>query len=258
MKTHLLILGLLTLSTPGFSQSVFTWSVEQDAALGSLALGVALSPFFVHNEPEHIPGTLNRDDVPSFDRFLMAPYHKPLDIVSDYGVYGMLLLPAISLARLVPHTGGWNTLLTYGIMYTEAFLLTAGTKNLLKNAVIRYRPYLYADGVPPGKEHDYYNSFPSGSTAYAFLGAGFLSATYSAEFPESPWKVPIIAGSYALAVGVASMRIASGSHFLSDVLAGAAIGSLYGWILPAIHKKKAREHIAILVPGNGVIVSLKL
>ena len=68
----------------------------------------------------------------------------------------------------------------------------------------------------------------------AFLSAGFLSATFSAEYPDSPWKIPIIAGVYTLATGIATFRIASGSHFLTDVLTGAAIGSLYGWVIPLL------------------------
>ncbi|MDR0637866.1 MAG: phosphatase PAP2 family protein [Spirochaetaceae bacterium] len=236
-----------------FQQSAFTWSVEKDAPLGFLSLAVMLSPLFVHNEPKYLPGKQDRNNVPFFDRPLMAPYNEPLDIVSDYGVYGILFLPVLSVW---PNIGNTNTLLTYAVMYTEAFLLTAGTKNLLKNTVIRYRPYVYADGIPSGKERDYDNSFPSGSTAYAFLGAGFLSATFSREFPESLWKIPFIAGSYALAAGIASMRIASGSHFLSDVLTGAAIGSLYGWLIPALHRRPSRA--TIHVSSNALIVSLKL
>jgi undecaprenyl-diphosphatase len=237
-------------------QSMFTYSVKKDIILGSAALAIGLAPFVIHNEPDHFPGKQGREDVNPFDRPLMFSYNKPLDMVSDYGVYGMLLLPALSL---VPNIGSPGTLLTYGIMYAQAFAFTAGTKNLLKNAIIRYRPYMYADGVPAGKDDDYHNSFPSGSTAYAFLSAGFLSATYACEFPESRWKIPVIAGSYTLAAGVASMRILSGSHFLSDVLAGAAIGTLYGWLIPALHKRQTSDrNFAILLPGNGIIVSVKL
>jgi membrane-associated phospholipid phosphatase len=261
MKKRLLAAGLLALSVHGFAQprepapSAFTWTLERDVPLGLLSLAVALSPLVVRNDPGPLPGRQPPDGVPFFDRPLMMPYHEGLDLVSDYGVYGLLLLPAFSIA---PNRGNKDALLTYAVMYAEAFLLTAGTKNVLKNAVLRYRPYVYADGVPPGKEHDYGNSFPSGSTAYAFLGAGFLSATFLREFPASPWKAPVIAGSYALAVGIASLRIASGSHFLSDVLTGAAIGSLYGWLIPALHRKPSRAPFTLHLSGAALIASLKL
>jgi membrane-associated phospholipid phosphatase len=86
--------------------------------------------------------------------------------------------------------------------------------------------------------NDYYNSFPSGSTALAFLSAGFLSAAFSAEYPDSKWRIPVTAGVYALAAAVAACRIVTGSHFLTDVFAGAAIGSLYGLVIPMLHKRQ--------------------
>jgi undecaprenyl-diphosphatase len=201
-----------------------------------------------------MPGILNKNEVNIFDRSLMFSYNKPLDIVSDYGVYTLLLLPAFSI---IPNIKDTKTLLTYGIMYSEAFLLTYGTVFSLKNAIIRYRPYMYTDSVPGGKEKDYYNSFPSGSTAYAFLGATFLTTTFSREFPESKWKIPLITGSYTLAVGIGAMRVFSGSHFLTDVFAGAAIGSLYGWLIPRLHLKNGNKNFKIIPAGNGMIIFLR-
>jgi undecaprenyl-diphosphatase len=256
MKKKLFVLCLTMISFYGYTQSVYTYDVKKDIVIGSLSLGMALSPFFVNNEPDQIPTGLDKGDLNPLDRALMFPYNKTVDLISDYGVYSLLALPALSV---IGNLRDSNTLLTYGIMYTEAFLLTFGTKNVLKKGVIRYRPYMYDDGLPSGKEDDYYNSFPSGSTAYAFLGATFLSATFSQEFPESKWKAPIIIGSYTLAAGIASMRIASGSHFITDVLTGAAIGSFYGWIIPFLHKKRNNEdNLTIRVTGNGILVSLKL
>jgi membrane-associated phospholipid phosphatase len=245
----------LQISFNAYSQSVFACEVKKDLIIGAAALGVFVSPFFVHNEPANVPADLNKEDINRLDRSLMFQYNKPLDKISDYGVYGLLLLPALSLAGNIKDTKAW---LTYGIMYAQAFCLTFGTKDLLKNAVIRYRPYMYSGGIPDGMTNDYYNSFPSGSTALAFLSAGFLSATFSAEYPGSKWKIPVISGAYTLAAGVAACRIASGNHFITDVLAGAAIGSLYGWVIPILHKRQDGNNISLNFTGNGFIASLVL
>jgi len=62
-----------------------------------------------------------------------------------------------------------------------------------------------------------------------------------------------------LATGVAACRIASGSHFLTDVFVGAAIGSLYGWAVPLLHKKQNKQsNVAMNITGSGFIVALKL
>jgi len=220
-----------------------------------LSLGIFASPFFVENTPSQIPDSFNKNDINGFDRPLMFSFNKTLDMISDYGVYGMLLLPIVSV---IGNANDINTWLTYGIMYSEAFLFTFGTKDLLKNAIIRYRPYMYDGGVPAGQENDYYNSFPSGSTSLAFLSATFLSTTFLQEYPDSKWKLPVIIGSYSLAASVSAMRITSGAHFITDVLAGAAIGSFYGWIIPFLHKNNSNNNVTVNVAPNGFLVSLKL
>jgi membrane-associated phospholipid phosphatase len=142
-------------------------------------------------------------------------------------------------------------------MYAESFLLVYGTCETIKKSIARYRPYCYFDDLPSDYKSDYYKSFPSRHSAFAFMSAGFLTATFFIDHPDSPWKIPVAAGSYALAAGIAALRISSGAHFLTDVLAGAAIGSVYGWIIPMVHKKKDNENaIALNFTGNGIILSI--
>ena len=238
-----------------FSQSLYSLDLKKDIIIGALSLGIGVSPFFISNEPENAPEIASKKMVNLLDRSLMFSYNKPLDIISDYAPYGLALLPVISLIPNINHAG---TLLTYGVMYSEALLLTYGMVFGLKKAVIRYRPYMYATGVPAGKEKDYYNSFPSGAASFAFLSAAFLSATFSREFPGSKWKFPVIIGSHIVAAGIGSMRVSVGSHFLTDVFAGAAIGSLCGWLLPWLHIKTGTEKYTIVPLGNGLMVSLRL
>ena len=59
---------------------------------------------------------------------------------------------------------------------------------------------------------------------------------FSKYFPESKWKVPVIIGSYTLATLSGTLRILSGSHFFSDVLVGATIGSAIGITVPLLHE----------------------
>jgi undecaprenyl-diphosphatase len=254
-KTVLLFCVFTVFTAQAFSEGVYTVDLKKDLILGGVSLGVFVPPLFL----DPIGGSDNplgdRDSVNAFDRPFMAAYNKPLDIVGTVGQFTMLALPAVSL---IGNIRDLNAVLTYGIMYGEALLLTWGTKDLLKFAVARNRPYTYFGDVPAGEEKDYYNSFPSGHTAFAFMGATFLSTTFWAEYPDSKWKIPVIAGSYALAAGVAAMRIGSGNHFLTDVLAGAAIGSLYGWLIPYLHLRRDESQAVSIIPVvNGVMVSIK-
>jgi undecaprenyl-diphosphatase len=83
-----------------------------------------------------------------------------------------------------------------------------------------FEPHCWANLLPPDQF-----SFPSGHTITAFAVAVSLSLFYPA----------LAIGLLFCAISVAASRILLGMHFLSDVAAGAAIGSLlaYGsvWLM---------------------------
>lgn len=81
------------------------------------------------------------------------------------------------------------------------------TVNGLKYTVSRLRP----DGSA-------YNSFPSGHTATAFMSATMLHKEYGWR---SPW---FSIGAYTTAAVTGMSRILNNKHWMSDVMAGAAIG----------------------------------
>jgi membrane-associated phospholipid phosphatase len=90
----------------------------------------------------------------------------------------------------------------------EAFLLTGAYTSVLKAAVGRERPN--------GQDH---RSFPSGHSSNAFALAAVAQRHYG-------WKVGIPA--YVTASAVAVSRLRYDKHYLSDVVAGAALGLIVG------------------------------
>ena len=255
MKRLVLPLCLLTVVFNLHSESVYTYDLKKDIALSALSIGVNFSQYLLAN-PDRIPSNLNRNNVNIFDRGLMFPYNETLHIIRDYYRFVLPVLPIIT-----PLAGDirkdFDTWLTYGFMYTQASLLTIGTTGLIWRSVYRNRPRQYFWGAA---EHPIDgDSFPSDTVAFSFLSATFLSVTFSKEYPESLWKIPVIVGSYTLATGIGVLSVLSGMHFLTDVLAAAVIGSFYGWLIPTIHIKTNNENgISFYFTGNGVIISLKL
>jgi membrane-associated phospholipid phosphatase len=87
------------------------------------------------------------------------------------------------------------------------------------------------------------NSFPSGHTANAFMGAEFLYQEYK---DVSPWYG--IAG-YVVATGTGLFRMYNNRHWFSDVVAGAGFGILstkvaywiYPWMKEKIFKEKTKN-----------------
>ncbi|HBU79916.1 MAG TPA: PA-phosphatase [Muricauda sp.] len=135
------------------------------------------------------------------------------------------------------------------IILGTAYLIMGATVNTIKKTSNVERP----DGSSK-------NSFPSGHTATAFMGAEFLYQEYK---HISPWYG--IMG-YTMAAGTGFFRIYNDRHWLTDVAAGAGIGMLSAkiayWIHPFIKntlfKDKETMDGAIVPFYNGEQVGLGL
>lgn len=185
------------------------------------------------------PMDLESAEVNAFDRLAMLPYSKSLDVVGTAFELASVLTPAVLLS--VPA----NEWLPIGIMYVETMLVAYGLKELGKLCIHRFRPYLYFDSYPQHAvdDGDAADSFPSGHATMAFAGAAFASSVYAAYYPDSSWKVPVTVASYTLASVAAILRVASGNHFMTDVLAGALIGTAVGIGIPWLHKRVGTSSI---------------
>src|SRR5436190_1875309 len=95
------------------------------------------------------------------------------------------------------------------VILAMSSILSAQLVTALKHGTYQLRP----DGST-------YNSFPSGHTTTAFIGAEMMNQEFGWR---SPWYS--VAG-YAMASGTAALRIVNNRHWLSDVIAGAGIGML--------------------------------
>jgi membrane-associated phospholipid phosphatase len=233
-----------------FGESKYSYNLTRDLIISSVSLTVSVAPFFIDTAPKDI--SFHKDTVNFFDRRFMFPYNKKADLFGDIGIYGLLFLPALSLAG---NKAGLHAVATYSIMYAESLLLTYGTTEILKKATVRNRPYTYYDGIHLKEKHDFYKSFPSRHAAFAFMSAGFLSSTFYTEYPHSPWKLPITGISYLFATGISLSRISSGNHFVTDVLGGMAIGSLYGYLIPFLHLRKSEKKYSFNPTVNGFVFS---
>jgi len=133
-----------------------------------------------------------------------------------------------------------------------AYLIMGGTVGIIKATGNEMRPDKTSN-----------NSFPSGHTATAFMGAEFLYQEYR---DVSVWYG--FAG-YAVATGTGFFRMYNNRHWLTDIAAGAGIGILSTkiayWLHPAIQNllfKKASKTTGVILPtyqegrwGVGMSVS---
>ena len=91
-----------------------------------------------------------------------------------------------------------------------SYAIMAGFVNVIKNTAKEMRP----DGSSA-------NSWPSGHTATAFVGATLLHKEYG--LTRSPWWS--VAG-YGVATATGVMRVLNNRHWISDVMSGAGLGIL--------------------------------
>jgi membrane-associated phospholipid phosphatase len=105
-----------------------------------------------------------------------------------------------------------------------ALVIVGAVATPLKYAVARPRPYVVLRAQESGQidgNHTHHLSFPSGDTAATF-------AVTTAILPALAWPVRLPFLGVCAAIGC--LRVGVAAHYPSDVLAGAAIGLLAGWL----------------------------
>jgi membrane-associated phospholipid phosphatase len=179
-----------------------------------------------------------------------APSCAPCDPASLPGVDRWALRPvsatvgAASNLALVGVAGSAAFLSVYGLAGAQArgnaavlansMAWTAATTEWLKVIVRRKRPVLYtSDATGAAADKGNQESLPSGHASVAFAAATtYWMLARREHLPHGTRNTILL---YAGAVGVAALRVAAGKHFPTDVLAGAALGSAVGWVVPTIH-----------------------
>ena len=155
---------------------------------------------------------LARLDQDIFDAIYDAPpQSEPLGTIMEVGTYFGDSRTMLGVSLLLMAYGGDENRET-GRLLTSTFISTGVIVWGMKEIIGRKRPLDEVVGNP---------AFPSGHTAYAFAGATLLAARY----PKL--RIPLYIG--AGLVGVT--RIYLGRHYASDVIAGAAVGTITGTLV---------------------------
>lgn len=126
-----------------------------------------------------------------------------------------------------------------GLM-AEAAGVTGVVTQVTKLAMARQRPYAHfrsgattgSGGSDPSAGDNL--SFFSGHTAGAFamaVAAGRIASLRGRPHRAWTWGVGL-----SLAALTGYFRVAGDEHYATDVLTGAVVGSVVGWIVPALHR----------------------
>jgi len=214
------------------------WSDDVPATVTLLAAWLALSAL----QDEIVghdcgwcggPGPVDR----GVRRALIAPSPAAASTASDVMLY--TAVPAFSLAAslIATRTGGdpWIAFAEDVTIVAESFALASLVTGLVKISVRRTRPYLHYGGEEPLYRDGSMDvtGFVSG---HASMAASVAASTATLAFlrgrPFAPW-IAVAGGAVAVTTGM--LRIAADRHYLSDVLAGLALGTAVGILVPVLH-----------------------
>lgn len=214
--------------------------------LASWFLAAELRPPYC--APRCDPSTVN-----AFDRVAAGNYNPTVGTVADATTFGidLLALSAVALAEGFPDAAVDGTVVIESVMVANSVAI------LMNFAMQRPRPRLYGDAAPADERTgglEAMSSF-SGHTANTF--AATLATFQVLRRVASPGVAYTALGvGLTLSTLVGVSRVISGSHFPSDVLAGAAVGASVGWLVPALHASPVRvAPMALGATGGGLGVA---
>lgn len=263
---YLLICSFTTILLIPFSfslaQSPYSLDGGREVAVfgGGVALGVIDLKLIGGKVPvndETLPN-LSGNDVNWFDRG--ATYNLS---ETSADLSNVLLATAIaSPLFLFGSSAVRNNAGTYSTMYLQNILSVYSISHLPKALVKRYRPYVYNEEVPNEEKQslDATHSFLSAHTAVGFASAVFLSVTFDNYNPNSNLSPYIWTSSLLLATSIGYLRYAAGQHFPTDIIAGAVLGSVIGYLIPLIHESN-KENLELVAPAgnpNNNLVSFNI
>ncbi len=168
--------------------------------------------------------------LPGVDRWALRPVSETGDVASDVVLIGVAGFTAFAGLHGLP-AQQWHGNFA---VFANAASWTAASTEWLKVLVRRKRPVLYTtQAATSAADPESQQSFPSLHVSLPFAAAtSYLVIARREHLPHRTRNTLLL---YAGAVGVAALRVAAGQHFPTDVLAGAALGSGIGWLVPTIH-----------------------
>ncbi len=228
---------------PAFAQSPYELKTGRELTLlgvGAVTLGtsVVLNSTIDPLTPAEI-STLNRDEIHAFDRKATYHWSTSADRLSDVTLAGnAALLSALALGTKPMR----QDIKTVAVMFIETIALANGVERSVKGVTQRTRPFVYNPAAPLDEKltRDARQSFFSGHATNAFATAVFTGEVFRHYFPNSRLKPVVWVGSLGLATATCVLRYEGGLHYPTDLLAGAAFGSLVGWGIPKLHQVKNR------------------
>jgi membrane-associated phospholipid phosphatase len=201
--------------------------------------GATASSFFILPEA---PGVAcaprcDRSEINAFDRPAAGLYDPTWSTVGNVATAATMATPLVFILVDQGFVDGLND----DLVVAEAALLSSALQVTVSYAVARPRPRVYGTeaSLESRSNANAARSFFSGHIANTMATSVAALRTYQRlRRPVEGWLLFGVGAAGSTLVGIS--RVAAGSHFPSDVIAGAAVGVGMGLALPAVHDSHTR------------------
>ncbi|HEX7622647.1 MAG TPA: phosphatase PAP2 family protein [Anaeromyxobacteraceae bacterium] len=196
-------------------------------------------------EPGRLDGELARQ-VGWRDPKLASTFSDVLQVAIGGGVLGYTLVEG---HRRGDREAGYAN----ALLITEATSLALLLEQAVKYSVGRSRPQVWLDHAELSSGRDGNLSFFSGHTTFAFAVAASSSTLLLSQHAPGAVALSVLAFSAAGLTGY--LRMAAEQHYLMDVLAGAAVGTLVGWAVPHFFHAPREGGLALRPAPGGISIA---
>ena len=217
------------------------WRAPSWAALGStltLLGGTMLGRSLIGQPETSRFKNTNRMDVRGRDRLRLGERGSHIiDSISDFTLYSLMLWPVMDAAMIGIFDRNPRLAGQLMLMNAQALAMTSFTVGITKTAAGRLRPFQSdCDPAVDPECEEVGASFFSGHTSSAFTGAGLVCVQHRhLDIYGGGWGDKAACGmalTAATATGI--FRMMADRHWASDVVVGAAVGLISGWLIPRL------------------------
>jgi len=231
----------LVLSAEDGSRFQLQWQKDLPLTLGAAGLWGFAQYRYANMEPAE-SGEFQEADLLPWDRPFAGTYNPTVAKASDVLSFVALLPVGLDAWEFSQNRISGQEWGGHALMLLQAVGFNSALNLSVRSLRIWPRPFLYgSDGSAEERSSGQASgSFYSGHASNAFTIATFTSYTWWSNHPTSNSRYAVAAITYSAATSIAVLRVAAGKHFPSDVIVGAAVGSLFGWLVPWLHKTQSK------------------
>lgn len=267
MKHFLSVIIMLAFATNTIAQSkedsrIYKSNYKLDIPLVVAGAGLTVYGFYRQGQKDKVSEVklaelrLKRDDINGFDRWATKNYSSSSADISDIPFYASFGYGLTMLLDKKARNEGANI----AVMYLEALLLSSTTYATTSGNIDRFRPYTYDTKAPLDDRTSRHarNSFLGGHPGAVASSTVFMAKVYNDLHPDSKFRHVMWGFAGVATLGTAYLRLDAGKHFPSDLVAGVAISSTIGYLVPHLHKKDRKGTKLSVIPFSGEIHGLSL